>query len=120
MNATLTAWRNCMNATLTAGGSRMKLRSLFVPIALALVLSLAACKSQTTSGTGQGTVAGVNVAKQEITLDHGEIPGMMGAMTMTFAVSDPKALEGVAPGAKVEFDLAYENDTYVVKAIRPR
>lgn len=98
----------------------MKIRTAFAAVGLAIALSLAACRSEPTSGTGQGTVAGVDAAKQEITLDHGEIPGMMGAMTMTFAVSDPKLLEGVAPGAKVEFDLAYENGAYLVTGIRAR
>jgi Cu/Ag efflux protein CusF len=46
---------------------------------------------------------------------------MMGAMTMTFSVRDPKLLEGVAPGAKVEFDVVHEADgEYVVEAIRER
>lgn len=100
----------------------MKLGSRVAPLALALALalSLAACDRRPTQGTGQGTVAGVDVAKREITLDHGEIPGMMSAMTMTFAVSDPKLLEGVAPGARVEFDVSYEHGAYVVKAIRAR
>jgi Cu(I)/Ag(I) efflux system periplasmic protein CusF len=89
-------------------------------LALALVLSLAGCKPHVPSGTGKGTVAGVDVGKGEITLDHGDIPGVMGAMTMTFSVRDPKLLEGVAPGARVEFDVVHEKDDYVVTAIRPR
>jgi Cu/Ag efflux protein CusF len=99
----------------------MKIRTSFAAaLVVALALSLAGCKGQQTKGTGKGTVAGVDAAKQEVTLNHGEIPGMMGAMTMTFAVSDPKLLEGVAPGAKVEFDLEHRDGAYVVTGIRPR
>lgn len=96
----------------------MTFRSLVLVIVLAT--SLAACKGNATQGTGQGTVAGIDVAKSEITLDHGEIPGIMSAMTMTFSVPDKRLLEGVAPGAKVEFDIEVVNDEYRVTAIRPR
>jgi Cu/Ag efflux protein CusF len=90
-------------------------------LALVLALPLAACKPhRPPSGTGKGTVAGVDVGKGEITLDHGDIPGMMGAMTMTFSVRDPKILANVAPGEKVEFDVEQVGDDYVVTAVRPR
>ena len=99
----------------------MRTRSFGAAFALVLALSLGACERRAqTHGTGQGTVAGVDLAKGEITLDHGEIPGMMGAMTMTFVVSDPKLIQAVAPGSKVEFDVEQRDGAYVVTAIRKR
>ena len=98
----------------------MTIRRNAAGLALLLALSLAACKPQTTHGTGHGTVAGVDLAKHEITLDHGDVPGIMSAMTMTFAVSDPKILEGVAPGAKVEFDVEVRDGEHIVTGIRAR
>jgi Cu/Ag efflux protein CusF len=89
-------------------------------LAFVLALSLAACKPHTTSGTGKGTVAGVDAGKGEITLDHGDIPGVMGAMTMTFSVRDPKILANVTPGERVEFDVEHVGDDYFVTAVRPR
>lgn len=89
-----------------------------------LVLSLlgaAACSAaDVQSGTGQGSVVAVDAAAGEITLDHGEIPGLMGAMKMSFPVADPKLLEGIEPGQTVEFDLEYRGGMYTVKAIRPK
>ena len=86
---------------------------------LILSLSLAACGGDAPKqGTGQGTVTGVDAAKGEITLDHGDIPGVMMAMTMTFPVSDKKILDGVAPGAKVEFDVDTSGAQPRVTAIR--
>ena len=97
----------------------MKLRSFCAVLVLAACL--AACSSGTpTHGTGQGTVAAVNAVRGEITLDHGDIPGLMGAMTMTFAVPDKAILADVTPGAKVEFDVESVNGEYRVIAIRPR
>ncbi len=97
----------------------MKFRSFCAVLVLAV--SLAACGSGTPDhGTGKGTVAAVDAAKGEITLDHGDIPGVMGAMTMTFSVPDKKILDGVTPGAKVEFDVEVVKGDYRVTAIRSR
>ena len=98
----------------------------FRRIATALVLGLALATSAcgggaaTGQGTGQGTVAGVDAGKGEITIDHGEIPGVMGAMTMTFTVSDKALLANVTPGAKIEFDVKHSGNDYIVTGIRPR
>jgi Cu/Ag efflux protein CusF len=100
----------------------MNVRSASLPVLLALALLLAAaCGSgpDVQSGTGQGSVVAVDPAAGEITLDHGEIPGVMGAMKMSFPVSDPKILEGVQPGQSVEFDVEHRGGMYTVKAIRP-
>jgi Cu/Ag efflux protein CusF len=40
-----------------------------------------------------------------VTLDHEEIPGLMAAMEMEFAVADPAVLQGIDAGAKVEGEL---------------
>jgi Cu/Ag efflux protein CusF len=100
----------------------MNVRSAPLPVLLALALLLAAACGpgpDVQSGTGQGSVVSVDPAAGEITLDHGEIPGVMGAMKMSFPVSDPKILEGVQPGQSVEFDVEHRGGMYTVKAIRP-
>lgn len=102
--------------------TRSNVRSLCTALVLALSLTLAACGGggAPTKGTGDGTVSAVSAEKREITIDHGEIPGIMGAMTMTFTVDDPKILGGVAPGAKVSFDVEVRGNDYVVTGVRPR
>jgi protein SCO1/2 len=52
-----------------------------------------------------GQVLAVNLAKQEITVKHDDIPGLMPAMTMTYAVSSPALLAGRAPGETVSATL---------------
>jgi Cu/Ag efflux protein CusF len=94
------------------------IRSILAASALALVL--ACSQPAPTTGTGKGTVAGVDAAKREITLDHGPIGELMGPMVMTFTVRDAQILDGVAPGAKVEFDVERDGTDYVVTALRPR
>ncbi|MEZ4317034.1 MAG: copper-binding protein [Myxococcota bacterium] len=48
----------------------------------------------------QGTVVKVSAA-DEVILDHEEIPGFMGPMTMPFHVKDPSILAGLEPGDRV-------------------
>lgn len=100
----------------------MKIGSVASSVLLAMTLLWAAAcgAADVQSGTGQGSVVAVDKAAGEITLDHGEIPGVMGAMKMSFPVADPKLLEGVEPGQSVEFDVEHRGGMYTVKAIRPK
>jgi Cu/Ag efflux protein CusF len=61
----------------------------------------------------------VDAVRGEVTLEHGEIPGMMMGMTMSFPVADKRMLEGLVAGRYVEFDLVHEGGRYTVTAIRP-
>jgi len=88
--------------------------------ALVLVAALAACgrSEDVQSGTGRGTVVAVDVEKRVVVLDHGKIPGVMGAMKMSFEVKNPRILEGIAPGQDVEFEVERLGDQYRVTTIR--
>ena len=54
---------------------------------------------------GQGTVVAIDPQKGTVTLDHGEIPGLMPPMVMEFAVDSRDALQGLHPGNTVTFTL---------------
>ena len=69
---------------------------------------------------GAGVVRGIDTANARVTLEHGDIPGLMEAMTMTYEVADPKLLEGVEVGNEVDFRLRYADGTYTVTDIDPR
>ena len=71
-------------------------------------------------GRGTGVVRGIDTAKAQITLEHGDVPGLMQAMTMTFDVADPKLLEGIEVGDEVGFSLRYADGSYTVTDLRPR
>jgi Cu/Ag efflux protein CusF len=99
---------------------RLTARLALVLLASVLLASaVTACGGSGRKGTGHGEVVAVDAGRGEITLDHGEIPGMMDAMTMSFPVADRKLLEGVAAGQKVEFDLEFSGGKHTVTAIRP-
>jgi protein SCO1/2 len=53
----------------------------------------------------QGEVISADAAKKLLTVKHGDIPGLMPAMTMTYQVAEPKQMETLEPGDKITADL---------------
>jgi Cu/Ag efflux protein CusF len=53
----------------------------------------------------QGEVISAEPQRGTITLKHGEIPGLMPAMTMSYMVADPKQIETLKPGNRIDADL---------------
>lgn len=64
---------------------------------------LVGCNGSSSKSERQYPIRGrvVAVGKDQITLDHEAIPGYMGAMEMSFAVSKPEMLRGLQPGDQV-------------------
>jgi protein SCO1/2 len=94
--------------------SKAGTRTAQLLFALALVgaLALAGCGGK---GSGQsqggrryhlkGKVVQVDKAQQHLVIDHEEIPGFMGAMTMPYPVADAATLERVSPGDQITADV---------------
>jgi protein SCO1/2 len=61
-----------------------------------------------------GKVVSVDAAKPVVTLDHEDIPGLMKAMEMEFEVKDPKLLEGIKAGDRVQGRLRKGESGYVL------
>ena len=68
----------------------------------------------------RGIVLKVDPARKSFVVSHDSVPGLMGAMTMSFDVSDPTELEGVMPGMPVEFTLVLERQSAHVEHVRIR
>jgi len=65
----------------------------------------------------KGMVVSVNRATATFTASIEEIPGFMRAMTMPFEVRQTKDLDGLAPGAMVEFTLVVDAKTSYAERI---
>ena len=65
-----------------------------------------------------GMVTAVDAARRAFTASIGEIPGVMPAMTMAFDVREQKDLEGLTPGAVVEFTLVVDKKASHAERIR--
>ena len=66
----------------------------------------------------QGVVRVVAPEMNRIFIEHGNIPGLMEAMTMAFEPSDPKILSGLAAGDQVHFTLEKLGDRLTLIAIQ--
>ena len=89
-------------------------RAVLVAVAFAAILAAAACRKseppKPVAGVEKpyalkGVVVSVDRAGGTVTVKHEAIPGYMEAMTMPFAVSEPKILEEVRPGDTIEAKL---------------
>ncbi|MEO8313401.1 MAG: copper-binding protein [Pseudomonadota bacterium] len=63
---------------------------------------------------GTGVVKSVDVAGGKVTLSHDPIKAInWPAMTMGFKVADPKLLDGLASGKKVQFTMKSQEDSTI-------
>jgi Cu/Ag efflux protein CusF len=63
---------------------------------------------------GLGTVTAVDAQKGTVTVDHGEIPGLMPPMVMEFVADSREALQGLNPGDTVSFTLRPRGVTFTI------
>lgn len=61
-----------------------------------------------------GRVVSVEAPKQQVTVDAGDIPGFMAAMTMGYSVKDPNALGQLSPEDQITADVVVNgSDVYL-------
>jgi protein SCO1/2 len=58
----------------------------------------------------QAEVIAVDLPKKLITVKHGDIPGLMPAMTMSYVIAIPKEAESLGPGDKIIADLVVSSN----------
>jgi Cu/Ag efflux protein CusF len=66
-----------------------------------------------TSVTGEGTVIAVVPTNQQLVVEHGEIKGFMGAMTMGYKVAPPSLLDKLKAGDMVRFTIDTQHQAIV-------
>jgi len=64
--------------------------------------------------SAHGTVEDVDLENGQILIDHGDVEGLMPAMTMNFAISDRALLETLAPGQVIDFEIHFTGRSYEV------
>jgi protein SCO1/2 len=77
-------------------------------IALGAVLAVSGCGSQAPQARRfqlKGTVVQVDKSQNHLVVDHEEIKGFMGAMTMPYPIADPKDLDRLSPGDQITADV---------------
>ena len=68
---------------------------------------------------GSGLVLAIDREKGVVTISHRAVPALnMPPMTMGFPVKDKRQLSNLQPMQKVEFQLAYDGNDYLIIDIR--
>jgi Cu/Ag efflux protein CusF len=66
-----------------------------------------------------GVVKSVDPKNSTVTFDHGPVASMKWpAMTMAFKADDPKLVQGLTPGQKVNFEFTQRGKDYVLTSIK--
>lgn len=65
----------------------------------------------------QGEVVSADAPKKTLILSHGEIPGLMPAMTMSYPVAEPKEIESLGPSDKISAELVVADGKSYLKRI---
>ncbi|HEY4903165.1 MAG TPA: SCO family protein [Candidatus Sulfotelmatobacter sp.] len=65
-----------------------------------------------------GLVVNVDAAHKSLTVSCNSVPGYMDAMTMPFDVREAKTLEGIKPGATIDFTVVVQGDSSYAENIR--
>jgi Cu/Ag efflux protein CusF len=86
----------------------------------ALLLAAVACGGSAKQGDGEGVVRAVDPVAHRVTLEHGDVPGLMKPMTMDYDVADAALLDGLASGDAVRFTLREDGGRYTVVAIEEK
>jgi Cu/Ag efflux protein CusF len=81
--------------------------------AVELVLILAGCgaKPEEKHYLIQAKVVAVDSQRKLLIIDHGDIPGFMPAMTMSYTMATPSEAAGLHPGDKITADLVVTANT---------
>ena len=95
---------------------------IWLVLALLVTLPLTACRgtnqSQVRRYRLKGTVVQVDKAQLHLVVNHEEIPGFMGAMTMPYPVVDAQTLERVSPGDQITADVVVTpNDIHLENVV---
>ncbi len=91
----------------------MRKRKTSVMLAAGILISVSAgceAKPEEKHYPIQAEVIAVELPKKLITIKHGDIPGLMPAMTMSYVIAIPKEAETLVPGDKISADLVVSHN----------
>jgi protein SCO1/2 len=94
-------------------------RRVFLAVVFGVLLAACAPRSPERTFTVEGQVVTITPDRNEATVKHGEIKGLMPAMTMPYRIKEKAELDAVKPGDIINATLVIvENDAYLTKVKR--
>ena len=91
--------------------NRALLDSFALFLILVCLVLAAGCQATPKRYELRGQVTAKNVATKALTIKHGDIPGLMSAMTMEYLVNDASVLQQVRTGDTITAVIVTTNDS---------
>ena len=92
----------------------------FTSVRTAAIWSVLLLGSCTKHYRAEGVVLRVDGSGQTLLVSHRAIPGYMEGMAMSFRVANPKDLDGLTPGARIDFRLNVSRKQSYISRVRRR
>ena len=101
------------------------MKAMLITLTLAAIaLGIAGCNSGNQDKEKiydiKGKIVSVDMEKKSVRLDHEDIPGVMQAMEMPFAVENAKILEGLKAGDPVQGKLKVKSGKNLISELHKR
>ena len=93
--------------------------SILSTLSILAVVSVVTVACDGSAPTGTGEVVALDEPLEHVTIDHGDIKGLMPAMTMRFPVRSPDVVTGIEPGMHVRFELERDGEQLIVTKVVP-
>lgn len=76
-----------------------------------------ACSAPAEDHSGAGTIRGIDPESRQLTIEHGDIPGLMKAMTMSYTAAPNVPIDDLEVGDPIEFRVKEQEGVYIVVQI---
>jgi Cu/Ag efflux protein CusF len=77
----------------------------------------AACSAPVEDHSGAGIIRAIDTESRQLTIEHGDISGLMKAMTMSFTAAQGVPIDDLEVGDPIEFRVKEEGGVYIVDQI---
>jgi Cu/Ag efflux protein CusF len=91
----------------------------YLPVCITIFILASPLAADEKTGALNGTIVSRDAAKNEITVQHGEVQGVMGPMTMGYEVRGQKVASLPADGAKITAILHESNGNHWLTDVKP-
>src|SRR6184192_1720831 len=109
----------CLALRLVPEGDSTNMKFLTSSFVIVLLLVSAGAEAAEKSGRLEGTIVGRDTAKNQLTIEHADVPGVMSAMTMPYEIRGQRVADLPKTGIKITATLHESDGVYWLTDVKP-
>src|SRR5216117_3114950 len=109
----------CLALRLVPEGDSTNMKFLTSSFVIVLLLVSAGAEAAEKSGRLEGTIVGRDTVKNQLTIEHADVPGVMSAMTMPYEVRGQRVADLPKTGIKITATLHKSDGIYWLTDVKP-